>query len=109
MNMLADSGAPQRMTMSHPERRNPITAFFERRRSKQHDRIREIMKTEITDTSSMTHAMFNVFIAAEVDRRLRDILRGRRIAHCYVCLATDQLFKTGNGAMACRTHAVPKQ
>ena len=109
MNMLADSGAPKRMTMSQTERRNPLTNFFERRREKKAEQLREIMKTEITDRTSMTHQMFSVFVNAEVDRRLRDILRGRRIAHCYVCLASDQLFKVGTGAMACRLHAVVKE
>lgn len=82
--------------------------FADRRRTKRENQIREFVLREINDRGSMIFAMFNVFVVAEVERRLRDVLRGRRIAHCHVCLASDQLFNVGEGRMACKTHAVSR-
>lgn len=70
--------------------------------------LRSSIMLEIADPKSMVAVAFAVEVNREVEKRLRVILIGRRIAHCYVCLSSDQLRRVGDGIMACSKHAVVK-
>lgn len=87
---------------------NPLAEMRTRRARKRAAEIRTSIMLEIADPRSMVAVAFNVEVNKEVERRLRDIMTARRIAHCHVCLSTDQLHKVAPGVMACRTHAVAK-